>query len=58
MLLGCPWDLTAHGRTKLSKALITDAKKLEWRSLTDLQTKFGVDYNEGVVRLAIRFTLG
>ncbi len=29
-------------RTKLSKALITDASKLEWRSPSELQTKYGV----------------
>ncbi|KAI0090249.1 hypothetical protein BDY19DRAFT_939199 [Irpex rosettiformis] len=29
-------------RTKLSKALITDASKLEWRSQAELQAKYGV----------------
>ncbi|KAI0346178.1 hypothetical protein BDW22DRAFT_1352201 [Trametopsis cervina] len=29
-------------RTKLSKALITDASKLEWRSPAELQAKYGV----------------
>ncbi|KAI0806103.1 hypothetical protein BC629DRAFT_1282845 [Irpex lacteus] len=29
-------------RTKLSKALITDASKLEWRSPSELQAKYGV----------------
>ncbi|OBZ72306.1 Apoptosis-inducing factor 1 [Grifola frondosa] len=29
-------------RTRLSKALVTDASKLEWRSAAELQAKFGV----------------
>lgn len=29
-------------RTKLSKALVTDASKLEWRSENDLKNKYGV----------------
>ncbi|KAH9902894.1 hypothetical protein C8Q73DRAFT_635454 [Cubamyces lactineus] len=35
-------------RTKLSKALVTDPAKLEWRSLADLRSKYGVDYRSGV----------
>ncbi|KIJ52598.1 hypothetical protein M422DRAFT_26172 [Sphaerobolus stellatus SS14] len=35
-------------RTKLSKALITDASKLEWRSVSDLQDKFRVNFKTGV----------
>ncbi|TFK91389.1 hypothetical protein K466DRAFT_482810 [Polyporus arcularius HHB13444] len=34
-------------RTKLSKALITDASKLEWRPTAELRSKFGVDFREG-----------
>ncbi|KAI0366285.1 hypothetical protein BV20DRAFT_971998 [Pilatotrama ljubarskyi] len=34
-------------RTKLSKALITDPSKLEWRSLADLRSKYGVDFRAG-----------
>ncbi|KAI0661598.1 hypothetical protein C8Q70DRAFT_1051925 [Cubamyces menziesii] len=35
-------------RTKLSKALVTDPSKLEWRSLADLRSKYGVDFRSGV----------
>jgi len=35
-------------RTKLSKALITDPAKIEWRSAADLKTKYGVDLRTGV----------
>ena len=34
-------------RTKLSKALITDAAKLEWRSQAELRSKYGVDLRLG-----------
>ncbi|RDX43800.1 hypothetical protein OH76DRAFT_1360708 [Lentinus brumalis] len=34
-------------RTKLNKALITDASKLEWRPTAELRSKFGVDFREG-----------
>ncbi|KAI0714432.1 hypothetical protein C8T65DRAFT_644304 [Cerioporus squamosus] len=34
-------------RTKLSKALITDASKLEWRPTAELRSKYGVDFREG-----------
>lgn len=36
-------------RTRLSKALITNASKVEWRSLTELQSKFGVKFRTGIV---------
>ena len=32
----------------MSKALITDASKLEWRPLAELRAKYGVDFREGV----------
>ncbi|TFL04019.1 hypothetical protein BDV98DRAFT_563426 [Pterulicium gracile] len=35
-------------RTKLSKALITDASKLEWRNAADLKIKYGVTLRTGV----------
>ncbi|RPD61014.1 hypothetical protein L226DRAFT_534661 [Lentinus tigrinus ALCF2SS1-7] len=35
-------------RTKLSKALITDASKLEWRSAPELRSKYGVNFREGI----------
>lgn len=34
-------------RTKLSKALITDASKLEWRTLADLKIKYGTTLRVG-----------
>ena len=34
-------------RTKLSKALITDASKLEYRSAAELRAKYGVDFRAG-----------
>ncbi|KAH9945195.1 uncharacterized protein BXZ73DRAFT_96185 [Epithele typhae] len=40
-----------HGpidRTKLSKALITDASKLEWKSAAELRGKYGVNMRMGV----------
>ncbi|KAF8591101.1 flavoprotein [Ramaria rubella] len=40
-------------RTKLSKALITDASKLEWRSVADLKNKFGVTFRTGVTVTAL-----
>lgn len=39
---------TRSYRTKLSKALITDPAKIEWRSPADLKTKYGVDLRTGV----------
>jgi apoptosis-inducing factor 3 len=33
---------TPFARTKLSKALVTDASKLQWRSPAELQSKYGV----------------
>ncbi|KIK62519.1 hypothetical protein GYMLUDRAFT_41980 [Collybiopsis luxurians FD-317 M1] len=35
-------------RTKLSKALITDASQLEWRTAADLKIKYGVNLRTGV----------
>ncbi|KAI0050440.1 flavoprotein [Auriscalpium vulgare] len=35
-------------RTKLSKALITDASKLEWRTAADLKIKYGTALRTGV----------
>ena len=32
----------------MSKALVTDPSKLEWRSLADLRSKYGVDFRSGV----------
>ena len=37
-------------RTKLSKALITDASKVEWRTAADLRIKFGVTLRTSTVR--------
>lgn len=36
-------------RTKLSKALITDPAKVEWRSAADLKIKYGTNIRLGVV---------
>ncbi|KZT42177.1 hypothetical protein SISSUDRAFT_1041805 [Sistotremastrum suecicum HHB10207 ss-3] len=41
-------DYAPIDRTKLSKALITDASKLQWRTPEQLRTKFGVDLKTGV----------
>jgi hypothetical protein len=38
-------------RTKLSKALITDASKLEWRTPADLKIKYGTTLRVGTVGL-------
>jgi hypothetical protein len=38
----------ANIRTKLSKALITDPSKLEWRSPADLRIKYGTILRTGV----------
>jgi NADPH-dependent 2,4-dienoyl-CoA reductase/sulfur reductase-like enzyme len=42
-------------RTKLSKALISDASKLEWRSPSDLRIKYGVTLRAGVEVTGIDF---
>lgn len=42
-----------HPRTKLSKALVTDASKLEWRSRAELQAKYGVVLRTGTEVTAI-----
>ncbi|TFY82876.1 hypothetical protein EWM64_g1130 [Hericium alpestre] len=39
---------TPIDRTKLSKALITDPSKLEWRTAADLKIKYGVTIRTGV----------
>jgi hypothetical protein len=39
-------------RTKLSKALITDASKLEWRTAADLKIKYGTTLRIGTVGLS------
>jgi apoptosis-inducing factor 3 len=39
-------------RTKLSKALVTDPSKLEWRSPADLKIKYGTILRTGAVRLS------
>ncbi|OCH94795.1 hypothetical protein OBBRIDRAFT_788801 [Obba rivulosa] len=40
-------------RTKLSKALVTDAAKLEWRSAAELKAKYGVDLRTGTEVTAV-----
>ena len=40
-------------RTKLSKALITDPTKIEWRTAADLKIKYGTNIRLGVVRFII-----
>ena len=32
----------------MSKALVTDASKLEWRSTAELRAKYGVNFRQGV----------
>jgi hypothetical protein len=44
-------SLTQLLRTKLSKALITDASKLEWRTPADLKIKYGTALRIGTVGL-------
>jgi len=43
--------VSTHFRTKLSKALITDASKLEWRTAADLKIKYGTTLRIGTVGL-------
>ncbi|PIL29845.1 hypothetical protein GSI_08052 [Ganoderma sinense ZZ0214-1] len=43
-------------RTKLSKALITDASKLEYRSVAELRAKFGVDFRGGIEVTGVEVT--
>ncbi|EPQ52733.1 hypothetical protein GLOTRDRAFT_64447 [Gloeophyllum trabeum ATCC 11539] len=40
-------------RTKLSKALITDASKLEWRTPADLKIKYGLSMRTGTAITAV-----
>ncbi|KAK7454476.1 Apoptosis-inducing factor 1 [Stygiomarasmius scandens] len=42
-------------RTKLSKALISDASKLEWKSAADLKIRYGVNLRVGVEATSINF---
>lgn len=44
-------------RTKLSKALITDPSKLEWRTPADLKIKYGTSLRIGTVSLPCIFVL-
>lgn len=43
----CP-DVYVSSRTKLSKAIITDASKLQWKTPADLKIKYGVNLRAGV----------
>jgi len=47
--------LTGHCRTKLSKTLIDDAAKLQWRKPEELKEDFGVDFQPGTVILPTLF---
>jgi len=40
-------------RTKLSKALITDASKLEWKTAAELKIKYAINLRTGVVRVSL-----
>ncbi|KAK1234915.1 Apoptosis-inducing factor 1 [Marasmius sp. AFHP31] len=42
-------------RTKLSKALITDASQLEWKTAADLKIKYGVNLRVGVEATSVDF---
>lgn len=42
---------STHFRTKLSKALITEASKLEWRTPADLKIKYGTTLRVGTASL-------
>ncbi|KAF9266592.1 hypothetical protein L218DRAFT_922270 [Marasmius fiardii PR-910] len=42
-------------RTKLSKSLMTDASKLEWRTPADLKIKYGVNLRVGVEVTSVDF---
>ncbi|KAJ6577382.1 hypothetical protein B0H19DRAFT_1119576 [Mycena capillaripes] len=46
---------TPIDRTKLSKALITDSSKLEYRSASDLKIKYGTTIRVGVTATSIDF---
>ena len=39
-------------RTKLSKSLVTDVSKVEWRTAADLRIKFGVTLRTSTVRVS------
>ncbi|KAL1668337.1 hypothetical protein GGF50DRAFT_46647 [Schizophyllum commune] len=42
-------------RTKLSKALITDASKLEWRNASDLKIRYNTNFRVGTTASSINF---
>ncbi|KAL1744490.1 hypothetical protein HDZ31DRAFT_38619 [Schizophyllum fasciatum] len=42
-------------RTKLSKALITDASKLEWRNASDLKIRYNTNFRVGTTAASINF---
>ncbi|KAF8529814.1 flavoprotein [Gautieria morchelliformis] len=44
---------TPIDRTRLSKGLVTDASKLEYRSAADLKNKYGVTFRPGVTVTAV-----
>ncbi|TFK40229.1 flavo protein [Crucibulum laeve] len=46
---------TPIDRTKLSKALITDASKIEWRTAADLKIKYGTNIRLGVEVTSVDF---
>ena len=43
--------------TKISKSLLSDPAKLEWRSPSDLKIKFNTNLRSGVVSLHICFRI-
>ena len=42
------------GRTKMSKGLVDDAVKLQWRKPEELKDDFGVDFYPGTVRIDLK----
>lgn len=52
-----PHSLMSCFRTKLSKALITDPAKIEWRSAADLKIRYGTTLRLGVVRYSTLLTV-
>lgn len=48
-----PLNVRCNNRTKLSKALITDPAKIEWRSSAELKAKYGVGLRTGVEVTAV-----
>ena len=45
--------IVVSARTRLSKSLVTDPTKLEWRSAADLKIKYNTTVRIGVVSRAI-----